>query len=365
MKVAIVGAGQIAEAHIGEVMKIQSVELVALCDLLESPLLALKEKYAIPSTYTDFSILLEKMRPDVVHITTPPGSHLFLAKQAIEAGAHVYIEKPLTVTYAETEELIAFAEGHNKKVCIGTNYFYSRAQQHATKRIVAGELGDITHIDSFFSYDLQGIFGRQVTSNPDHWIAKLPGQIFQNNLNHPLAPIVPYLSDDFSVRAWADDWTGNGVVFEELRAEIIDHKNKLTAYVVFSSNVKPGAFRVSYYGTKKAFFINNHNHTVIEDQPATLPGTLGQILMIRKVMKSLSRQFWANLGSFVFGKKTFFSDMNELFQDFYRAINENKDSPIPVADLRKASKIIEEINRQIGRPAEDNNESQSGEVVGR
>lgn len=350
MKVAIVGAGQIADAHIGEIQKIENASIVALCDLYESPLQALKDKYGIPAVYTDFSKLLAETRPDVVHITTPPGSHLPLARQSIEAGAHVYIEKPLTVTYEETKELLACAEKHNRKVCIGTNHIFSRAQKSAMKAIHAGEIGSISHIDALFTYDLQGIFGRQVMSNPDHWIAKLPGQVFQNNLNHPLTPIVPFLSDDFSVRAWADDWTGNGVVFEELRVEIIDHANKFTAYIVFTSNVKPGAFRISYLGTKKALYLNNTNHTIVEDAPTRLPGTLGQIFAIRSTIKSLSRQFWRALFDFIWGRETYFTDMKELFEQFYEATQGKGPLPISTNELHKSSRIMDEVIRQIGRP---------------
>ncbi|MCG8667893.1 MAG: Gfo/Idh/MocA family oxidoreductase [Pseudomonadales bacterium] len=350
MKVVIIGAGQIAEAHIIELQKIPGVEVVGLCDLFASPLLALKEKFGIPHTSTKFDELLDVTKPDVVHITTPPSSHLFLTKQSIDAGAHVYIEKPLTVTYDETKELLEYAEKHDKKLCIGSFHKFDRAQKHASKLIETDELGKIAHIDCVFSYDLQGIFGRQVMSNPDHWIAKLPGQIFQNNLNHPLTPILPFLSDNYSVRAWADDWTGNGVVFEELRVEIYDHDNKFTAYIVFTSNVKPGQFRISYYGSKKAVFLNHYNHTYVEDSAPKLPGNLGQIIAIRKIIRNYSKLFWKSLYDFVFGKVTYFTSMNEMIQLFYDAIQKGTELPISVAELDKASNIIEQINKQIGRP---------------
>ena len=166
MKIAIVGAGQIADAHLGEIARIENASVVALCDLNESPLQALQDKYRIPSVYTDFARLLQEAQPDVVHITTPPATHFMLAKQSIAAGAHVYIEKPLTVTYAETQELLRFAEQHGRKVCIGTNHIYSRAQKKAMAAIRNGEIGSITHIDSLFSYDLQGIFGAFLRSVP-------------------------------------------------------------------------------------------------------------------------------------------------------------------------------------------------------
>jgi hypothetical protein len=201
---------------------------------------------------------------------------------------------------------------------------------------------------------LKGIFGRQVLANPDHWIAKLPGQIFQNNLNHSLAPILPYLSDNYTVQSWADAWSDNGVVFEELRVFIVDNDNQFTANVVFSSNVKPAAFRIAYYGRKKALFLNNYNHTMIEDVPTAVPGTLGQILAIRKSAKALLAQFRRGLLDFFLGRRTYFTDMKELFEAFYAAIDGKGPMPVSPDELRKAAKIMDIVFAQIGRPEAKN-----------
>ena len=60
----------------------------------------LAERFAIPECFSDVQEMLRPCRPDVVHITTPPQSHFPLAKQCLEAGSHVYLEKPFTVTAA-------------------------------------------------------------------------------------------------------------------------------------------------------------------------------------------------------------------------------------------------------------------------
>ncbi|MGI9423655.1 MAG: Gfo/Idh/MocA family protein [Hyphomicrobiaceae bacterium] len=350
MKIAVVGAGQIADAHIVEISRIESAEVVSLCDLYESPLRALQDKYAIPHVSTDLGEVLTQSAPDVVHITTPPSSHLAIARQCLEAGAHVYVEKPLAVTFAETKELLELAERCGRLVCLGSNRIFASAQRTALDKIHAGEIGPITHMDGLFSYDLKGIFGRQVLSNPEHWIANLPGQLFKNNLNHPLAAIVPFLSDDLEIRAWADDWGGSGIVFDELRLEIIDRVNRRSAYIVFTSNVKPGAFRVSYFGRDKAIFLNNNANTLIIDSPQRVPGMLGNILGIRHASKQLGRQFRRRLRRFVFGGETFFTDLQEMFRAFYASIENNGSPPVPYSQILRAARIMDEMVNQIGRP---------------
>src|SRR5439155_19197015 len=59
---------------------------------------------------------------DIVHITTPPRSHYSLAKQCLESGSHVYLEKPFTVTASETESLIQLAQRRGLKITAGHNY---------------------------------------------------------------------------------------------------------------------------------------------------------------------------------------------------------------------------------------------------
>lgn len=350
LKVAIVGAGQIADAHIVEINRIDNAQVVALCDLHESPLIALRDKYAIPFVSTDLDKVLSQAKPDVVHITTPPGSHLIIARKCIESGAHVYVEKPITVTLSEAQELLALAEEHSRLVCLGTNRIFARAQRDALELIRNGEIGAVTHMHVLFSYDLKGIFGKQIISNPRHWIAQLPGQIFQNNLNHPLAAVVPFLSDDLRIRAWADDWSANGVVFDELRIEIIDQLKSCTAYIVFTSHVRPGGFRVSYFGTEKTLFLNNNANTLLVDQGSRMPGALGNIFGIRSASKQLARQFRRRLRQFVFGGETFFTDMQSLFRAFYAAIEKGDGSPVPYAEVLRAATVIEEVNQQVGRP---------------
>lgn len=350
LRVAIIGAGQIAEAHIGEIAKINGAKVVALCDLMESPSLALAEKFAIPNTFTSTEVMLESIRPDVVHLTTPPSSHYSIGIQCIKAGSHIYVEKPLTLVTEECEKLIALANERGKKICLGANRYFSHAQMAVNKLLAAGELGKIIHIDSFFTYDLTGIFGKQILANPGHWIARLPGQVFQNNLNHPLMPILPHLSDKVEVKAWASDFSENDIVFDELRIRLIDPVKKITANLTFSSNVKPAAFRIGYYGSKSSIFLDNMNHSFQISEPTKIPGTLGQILAIKTKSRHLMKQFWRSLWRFVSGKETFFTDMRLLMEDFYGAIEGQKNPAITDSQLVLTSRIMDEVFEQIGRP---------------
>ena len=79
VKAALIGAGQIARQHLACLKTLPGVELAAICDLSPATAEAAAERYGIRAWFTDHRAMLEKVRPDVVHVTTPPTSHFRLA----------------------------------------------------------------------------------------------------------------------------------------------------------------------------------------------------------------------------------------------------------------------------------------------
>src|SRR6476469_3987712 len=96
MKVALIGAGQIARQHLTCLTTLPSIELAAVCDLSPATAEAAAERYGIQAWFTDHRAMLERVRPDVVHVTTPPTSHFKLAFDSVDAGAHVVVVTPAT-----------------------------------------------------------------------------------------------------------------------------------------------------------------------------------------------------------------------------------------------------------------------------
>src|SRR6266436_3277563 len=98
LNIGIVGCGRIADGHIDEIQKFSFARVIAVCDL--EPVLAeqMSLRYSVPYWYTDFDLMLSKHQLDVIHIATPPQSHLPLARKSADAGCHVFLEKPLALT---------------------------------------------------------------------------------------------------------------------------------------------------------------------------------------------------------------------------------------------------------------------------
>lgn len=89
MKAALIGAGSIARQHLACLKTLPGIDLAAICDLSPATAEAAAERYGIGAWFTDHRAMLDKIRPDVVHVTTPPTSHFRLCMDALDAGAHV------------------------------------------------------------------------------------------------------------------------------------------------------------------------------------------------------------------------------------------------------------------------------------
>lgn len=128
LKAALIGAGMIAnEGHIPAYRAIQhKAELSAVCDSNAEAVANCARRHDIAHFYEDAEEMLEKEKPDLVSITTPNQTHPALTRLALEHGAHVLCEKPLSLHYSEAKELYQLAEKKGLMlVCCQTQRFYS------------------------------------------------------------------------------------------------------------------------------------------------------------------------------------------------------------------------------------------------
>jgi predicted dehydrogenase len=114
IRVAGIGAGSLANAmHYPSLTSMPDVELVALCDVVETKLHATAEKFQIPRVYTDYRKMLNEVEPDAVYILMPP-HHLFdLSVEVLRRKHHLFIEKPPGLTTFQTASLARLAEKNN------------------------------------------------------------------------------------------------------------------------------------------------------------------------------------------------------------------------------------------------------------
>jgi predicted dehydrogenase len=121
-------------------------ELAWLCDLSPEQLTEAKTRHPQARTTTSFDDMLADPDLDAIVIATPVVTHYELAKQALAAGKHVFVEKPPAQSSAEAEELSALAEEQGLVLMPGYLLLYHPAVEKLKELVDSGELGDILYL---------------------------------------------------------------------------------------------------------------------------------------------------------------------------------------------------------------------------
>lgn len=120
IRVLVVGCGNMGASHARAYNKLDEFELVGIVDARKEAVDAFnKSVNGNYKHFSDYASALAELKPDAVAICTYPNSHEPLAIQAIEAGCHVFVEKPISSTVEGAKRVAEFAKKHNKKVVVG------------------------------------------------------------------------------------------------------------------------------------------------------------------------------------------------------------------------------------------------------
>jgi len=148
VQIGLVGLGYWGPNLLRVLADMESVEITWLCDLDAERLMRYGRRYPGVQVTDSYDALLADPELDAVIIATPVFTHFDLASQALVAGKHVFVEKPLSRTVAEADELVELAEANDLRLMCGHTFLYSPAVRAVKKLLDAGELGDLYFISS-------------------------------------------------------------------------------------------------------------------------------------------------------------------------------------------------------------------------
>lgn len=353
LRVAIVGCGKIADAHVEAILTMPSTaRVVGACD--QEILLAeqLAVRYGIPRHYDSLERMLTDEEPDVVHVTTPPQSHLGIAMRAIDAGCHVYVEKPLTPTHADSRTLIDHALATERKLTIGYAPFFDPPALEMRDLIAKGVLGTPLHIESFLGYSLSGPYGSAVLGDERHWVHGLPGKLLHNNLDHLLNKVVEFIDDDAPGihvagyrRRTERFFDARDDFFDELRVLVAGEQT--SAYVTFSAHAQPAGHFARIYGTRNTMHVDYVARSVtLESAPSAL-GALSRAVLPLAQARQQIRAGLRNLADFARSEFHYFAGLRRLIGLFYASIVDDTPPPIPYRDILRITAMTDEIIRQL------------------
>lgn len=345
---AILGCGKIADAHVEQARATGLAEVVAVCDRERMMAEQLALRYGVPGVYDDLGDLLRNHHVDVVHIATPPGTHVGLAAAAAAAGCHVFVEKPVASTADDADELIRVVTGAGRKLAANLLYNFETPTLELLAAIEKGEIGEVVHVDATYGYDLAGAYGVAVLSDPNHWVHSLPGKLFHNVLDHITCKLALLLPPGRPVVACRTlrrrPAIGQPVVdglHDELRCEL--EVSGVTASIMISAHARPVGHLMRVFGTRGSMSLDYLARTAIRVPAQTQPGAVGRLGISMNLARSHRRAARLNIRRFMRSEFHFFQGMRELLQRFYRSILDGSADVIPMEVISSSCHMIDSI----------------------
>jgi predicted dehydrogenase len=346
VKAALVGAGHIAQQHLACLKALPGVELAAVCDLSPATAEAAAERYGIQAWFTDHRAMLEKARPDVVHVTTPPTSHFRLAMDSFDAGAHVIVEKPATSTLKELQTLVRRAQEAGRQLVEDHNYVFNDATQQILRRIASGQFGAVTHVEVLICLDILGPSGF-ADPNAPHPALTLAGGAIADFLPHLASLAHLFVGPHRTAQTIWTKRKASLLPFDEFRALVDGERG--TAALGFSSSSQPDAFWLRVYGERMQATANLFETRLTFDGPRNVPKPLRPFFSGLEEGKTIRRAALATLLR-KFKSAGAYEGLWELLARTYRALADGSALPVTASHVLEVNLMVEDLKPRGQRP---------------
>lgn len=340
-RVGLIGCGRIARVHHAYLRGLPQVELVGACDADPGAREGLGKETGLPA-FASPAELVDRARPDVVHVLTPPSTHAPLAIELLGRGVNVLVEKPFALSASDADAVIAAARRSGCWVTVDHNRWFDPVVQRAAAALADGRIGRLVGVDVFQGAEV----GETERSGPAnaHWSLHLPGGALNNLASHPL-----YLMRRFAgpVRdlCVASRLSANGRI-EEIRL-VAEGENAL-ATVTMSTWARPFMNRLSLFGSEASLEVNMNNMTLIERRPRRLPKILGKVWPNLSEAAQLVAATTRNGVAFVAGRQRFYPGIGAHLRALYEAVAAGGEPPVSAAEGRDVVAWYDEILAQSG-----------------
>jgi predicted dehydrogenase len=339
---AIVGCGIVTGlSHLPAWRAQRGAVIVALCDRDEEAAQDMARRYGIRSVYDDQAQMLREESLDFVDICTPPSTHPGLALQAMEAGLHVLVEKPMAVTAAEADEMVSASEAHGAMLCVMHSHLFTRPLRKAKRLVAEGAIGDVVSVTSDKLFPQDG-----AVADSSFWAHRLPGGIFGEYAPHQMYLQLAFIGGVRSVSALASKRSGFAwVVGDELRVTL--EGEAATGSFALSCNCRGPLFTLTIAGTEGRIEIDNYALTM------TRRSYRGNgVHQFAASHLEIAGQYAIEAGSTVLmalGRRKWYDDGHRsIIEGFVRSMRTGKGLPVTAREGAETVRALEEVWTQIG-----------------
>ena len=251
MRVGIVGAGNVASLHLAAALRLPGVAVVGILDGDPARAVALAERFRLPRELADPDRFYSEARPQLVHVTTPPGSHYDIAMEALDRGIHVLVEKPPALTPEDCAALQRQAELRGVTIGVDENTAFDPLVRKAGELIASGSIGRVLHVDSYFS------FGMPPLAPPPSWMDELPGGMLEDLLPHPVTTARVLAGGPLAAGSWSLSRSGLlAGTGDDLLCLLLSGADGLTASLTVSLAAQPAEFAIEVHGSEASLLLD-------------------------------------------------------------------------------------------------------------
>ena len=335
LRVAFVGAGRMAHKHLHALRRVAVPHRVLA--VYDSSPAAARELATLAGAlaYPSLAALLRDAEPDVVHVCTPAGKHFDPARQALQAQAHVYVEKPFVETQDEADILLRLGADVSRLVCAGHQLLWSGAFREWSTQ--AAKLAPLQLVDSHFTFDPPEL--RLDRAGPSILAEQLV-----DILPHPLYTLVAALE-----RLGAPDPVVNSLAVSPTQLAASLGAGDVTGRLFVSLRARPVASTLTASGTggsltadfMRSIVLGAGNPGMTPIEKIFNPALEGWQLQWRTAF-SLFKRVLARGG---------YPGLAEMLSQFYRAVASGGVSPLPPTHLRCVTALYEQIAEEVRRAA--------------
>jgi 2-alkyl-3-oxoalkanoate reductase len=341
VKVGIVGCGEIARAHVDALDRLD-VQVVGVCDTDEQRCARLAAALGAVRRYRHAADLLARERPDVVHIVTPPQTHRDLAVQAMDAGSHALVEKPMALDPRQADEMIEASRRGGKALGVCHTQLFDPAVLEARELAASGRLGRIVAVETV------QMLGEPdaVRSTSTPWIRDLPGGVVQE-----FGPHFVYLHREFlgdlsvaSVLTRASPDLPSPVV--EFRALLDADSGSSSATISFIGRPRQNVLRV--YGARMSLHVDIRNHLLVRVRRDASGGNLRRTLVNLDLGTRLATRAVTATAAGL--KRPWHRGHANLIRRFYGALRDGSTPPVTGEDGRAVIEVLDQLRERSSPP---------------
>ena len=295
LKVGLLGAGYILQAHAKALGAVSTVQLSAVCDLSRSRAMQAAAAHNIPKVFTSLEQLLES-DCDVVHVLLPPFLHEDAVRQLLDAGKHVFVEKPMGLSSQQCQSLVELAAEKNLRLGVNHNFLFLPGYEALRRDLADGTVGVPDQITVNWLYGLGLIqFGPY-----DNWMLGSEGNLLFELGSHLAAfatDLVGPLDDVSAVASLGIELPGSQRVFRHWN---VTGRRNNTA-VTLNLSVAPGQPDRSVHvrGSAAAAHFDFERDVYWIEKARSNSSLFDPLHQTRSTARQIGGQGWKNLGRYL------------------------------------------------------------------